>query len=155
MVRKRLKCRLVMVGEGPELPNARNLARELGVEGDVRFMGAQPAVEDILTCADLFLLPSAFESFGLSALEAMSCGLPVVGTEVGGMPEYITPGVEGWLCRPGDVSCMVERVCTILTDDAKQKAMGEAAREKALAFAPEKIVSQYEELYAKVLLEHM
>ena len=154
LVRKMIKCRLVMVGEGPELPAARRLASELGLEHDVIFMGAQPAVEEILTCADVFLLPSAFESFGLSALEAMSCGLPVVGTDNGGMSEYITSGVEGWLCRPGDISGMAERVHGILAHDAEREAMSAAARKKALDFMPEKIVNQYEALYERTLNSH-
>ena len=152
LLRKDLKCRLLMVGEGPELPGARTLARELGVDKDVLFMGKQQSVETILPCADLFILPSAFESFGLSALEAMSCGLPVLASEIGGLGEVVTPGVDGWLCRVGDVQCMAERAYDLLVNDAKRKAMGEAARAKAVKnFSPEKIISDYERLYQRVL----
>ena len=152
LVRKQLKCRLLMVGEGPELPAARILARQLHVDNDVSFMGKQQAVEDILACGDVFILPSAFESFGLSALEAMSCGLPVLASEIGGLGEVVTSGVDGWLCGVGDCQCMAERAYDLLTNDSKRIAMSVAARKKAVEqFAPEKIVSQYEELYKKVL----
>ena len=151
LIRKDLKCRLLMVGEGPELPGARSLAKELGVEKDVLFMGKQVAVENILACADLFLLPSAYESFGLSALEAMSCGLPVLATEIGGLGEVVTPGVDGWLCTVGDCVCMAERGYDLLANDKKREAMGLAARKKAVeSFSPEAIVSQYEQVYRRV-----
>ncbi|HYF51492.1 MAG TPA: N-acetyl-alpha-D-glucosaminyl L-malate synthase BshA [Planctomycetota bacterium] len=152
LVRKRMKVRLLMVGEGPELGPARSLAKELGVDEDVLFMGKQQAVEEIMSSADLFLLPSAFESFGLSALEAMSCGLPVLATEVGGVAEVVNSGVDGWLCRVGDVQCMADRAFDLLNNDAKRLAMGEAARKKAVEqFSPSRIVSQYEALYERVV----
>jgi N-acetyl-alpha-D-glucosaminyl L-malate synthase BshA len=151
-LRKYMPARLLMVGEGPELAPARLLARELGVESDVLFMGKQHSVEDILSCADLFILPSAYESFGLSALEAMSCGLPVIATEVGGLGEVITPGVDGWLCKAGDVKCMAAHAYDILTNDEKRRQMGAAARKKAVEqFSPARIISQYEALYQRVL----
>jgi N-acetyl-alpha-D-glucosaminyl L-malate synthase BshA len=152
LLRRDMRCRLLMVGEGPELPGARTLAKELGVEADVLFMGKQQSVEKILPCADLFILPSAYESFGLSALEAMSCGLPVIASEIGGLSEVVTPGVDGWLCRVGDCQCMAERAYDLLANDAKRAAMGEAARKKAVErFSPEKIVSEYEALYQRVI----
>ncbi|HYG76128.1 MAG TPA: N-acetyl-alpha-D-glucosaminyl L-malate synthase BshA [Planctomycetota bacterium] len=152
LVRKDVPCRLLMVGEGPELPNARALAKKLGVESDVVFMGRQQAVEDILACADVFMLPSAFESFGLSALEAMSCGLPVLATEIGGLSEVITNGVDGWLCPVGDCHCMAERIYSLLTNEDKRRAMGDAARKKAVeSFSPEKIIAEYESLYRSVI----
>jgi N-acetyl-alpha-D-glucosaminyl L-malate synthase BshA len=151
LVHKQVKSRLLMVGEGPELPVARALARELGVEQDVLFLGKQQAVENILACADVFLLPSAYESFGLSALEAMSCGLPVLATEVGGLSEVVSPGVDGWLCKVGDVKCVAERACQVLGNERQYKAMSRAARRKAETFSPQKIVSQYEDLYNRVV----
>ena len=150
-VRERMPARLLMVGEGPDLPKARQTARELGVEQDVLFLGNQEAVEEILPCADCFLLPSSYESFGLAALEAMSCGLPVLASEVGGLNEVIEPGVDGWLCRVGDIECMISRALEILSHEEKRKAMGEAARRKAVAkFTPDRIVPQYEALYRRV-----
>ncbi len=154
LLRKDLRCRLLMVGDGPELPPARALAKELGVEKDVLFMGKQQSVENILPCADLFLLPSAYESFGLSALEAMSCGLPVLASEIGGLGEVVTPGVDGWLCHVGDCQCMAERAYDLLINDAKLAAFGAAARKKALQFSPEKIVSKYEAVYQRVLSQN-
>ena len=152
LVRKVLPCRLLMVGEGPELPAARSLVERLGITDHVMFMGRQQSVEDILACADVFILPSAYESFGLSALEAMSCGLPVLATEIGGLGEVVTPGVDGWLCAVGDCECMAARAVQLLTDDARREAMGQAARQKAVArFSPERIITQYENLYRRVL----
>ena len=152
LLQKKISTRLLMVGEGPELPAARTLARELGIADKISFMGNQQAVEDILACSDIFILPSAHESFGLSALEAMSCGLPVLATEIGGLREVVTPGVDGWLCGVGDVNCMADRAFALLSDEAKLKAFGSAARQKAMTqFSPEKIVPLYEAVYARVL----
>jgi len=152
LVRKVLPCRLLMVGEGPELPAARTLVERLGITDHVMFMGRQQSVEDILACADVFILPSAYESFGLSALEAMSCGLPVLATEIGGLAEVVTPGVDGWLCAVGDCECMAARAAQLLTDDPRREAMGLAARQKAVAkFSPDRIITQYENLYRRVL----
>jgi L-malate glycosyltransferase len=147
-----LNVRFLMVGEGPELPAVRNLARELGVEDAVNFMGKQQAVENILACADLFVLPSSYESFGLSALEAMASGLPVVTTDAGGLSEVVTPGVDGWLCSVGDVECMAERARSVLTNDERLRTMGAAARKAAVErFSPEAIVAQYVKVYERVL----
>jgi len=152
LVRKELKCRLLMVGEGPELPGARELSRQLGVEADVLFLGRQPVVEELLPCADLFLLPSAFESFGLSALEAMSCGLPVIATEIGGLGEVVSPCEDGWLCPVGDCECMAAHAVAILSDERRLQEMGRAARKKAVEqFPPERIVPQYLNVYERAL----
>jgi N-acetyl-alpha-D-glucosaminyl L-malate synthase BshA len=154
LVRKKVRCRLVMAGEGPELPGARTLAKELGVAKDVLFLGAQEAVEEILACGDVFLLPSAYESFGLSALEAMSCGLPVIATEIGGLGEVVTVGADGLLCHVGDCECMAECARVLLTNDAKREEMGRAARKKAVErFSPESIVPLYEAVYRHALGE--
>lgn len=151
-VRERIPARLLMVGEGPDLPKSREVARELGVEKDVLFLGNQEAVEELLACADVFLLPSAYESFGLGALEAMACGVPVLAAEVGGLAEVVTPGEDGWLCCPGDIECMAGRALQVLTHEDRRRAMGEAARLKATTqFSPERIVPQYEAVYRRVL----
>jgi len=151
-VHRSMPAKLLLVGEGPDLPVARQLSEELGVAKDVVFLGNQESVEEILPCGDLFLLPSAYESFGLAALEAMSCGLPVIATEIGGLGEVITPGVDGWLCKVGDTECMADRAADILGNPAKQAKMGAAAREKAVQnFSAEIMVKQYEKVYAKAL----
>lgn len=151
LVKKRQPVRLLMIGEGPELPEARNLARSLGVADDVLFLGKQESVQDVLPSGDLFVLPSAFESFGLAALEAMSCGLPVLATEIGGLGEVITPGVDGYLCRVGDCECMAEQAVGILGNEARRSEMGAAARKKAIErFSPQRIVAQYEAVYQRV-----
>lgn len=152
LLHQKIPVRLLMVGEGPETPGARALAKELGVEHDTVFLGNQQAVENILAMSDLFILPSAHESFGLSALEAMSCGLPVLATEIGGLAEVVTHGVDGYLCRVGDYACMAERALGLLSDPEKLKAFGAAARKKAVErFSPEKIVPLYEAVYERVL----
>lgn len=152
LLRKKIPVRLLMVGDGPELPAARSLAKELGVLDDTQFLGNQHAVENILAASDLFILPSAHESFGLSALEAMSCGLPVLATEIGGLSEVVTPGVDGWLCRVGDCECMAKRAYELLSDPEKLKSFGQAARRKAVErFGAEKIVPLYEAVYERIL----
>jgi len=152
LLRKRIAARLLMVGDGPELPAARALAKELGVAEDTQFLGNQHAIENILAMSDVFILPSAHESFGLSALEAMSCGLPVLATEIGGLGEVVTPGVDGWLCRVGDCECMADRAYDLMSNPEKRKAFGHAARHKAVThFAPEKIVPLYEAVYERVM----
>jgi glycosyltransferase involved in cell wall biosynthesis len=110
------------------------------------------AVEELLACSDLFVLPSQFESFGLSALEAMSCGLPVIATEIGGLQEVVTPCDDGWLCPVGDCRCMAAHALAVLRDDDRREAMGRAARKKAVErFSPELIVPKYEKVYERVL----
>lgn len=152
LVRKATPAKLIMVGEGPDLPAAREVARELGVEKDTHFLGNQDSVEELLPCADLFLLPSQYESFGLAALEAMSCGVPVIATETGGLGEVVCPGEDGWLCRVGDYECMAARAMDVLADEPRRKEMGKAARRKAeLKFSPGIIVPQYENIYRRVL----
>jgi N-acetyl-alpha-D-glucosaminyl L-malate synthase BshA len=152
LLRKKMPARLLMVGDGPEVPAARSLAKELGVLSDTSFLGNQHAVENILAASDLFILPSAHESFGLSALEAMSCGLPVLATEIGGLREVVTPGVDGWLCKVGDCECMARRAAELFSDADKLRAFGQAARRKAVEkFGAEKIVPLYEAVYERIL----
>jgi len=141
-----------MVGDGPDRNAAQAYAREKGFEGEVRFTGKQLDIGTVLACADLFLLPSATESFGLAALEAMAHGVPVIASRVGGSPEVIRHGVDGFLEPRGDVDAMAARALELLTDDAKRKAFGEAAKTRALTtFAEGPIVDMYEALYEKVL----
>ncbi len=144
-------AQLRMVGEGPERRPAEALTRELGLCGSVQFLGRQDDLEHFLPTCDLFLLPSESESFGLAALEAMACGVPAVGTNVGGLPEVIRPGVDGDLCPPGDADALGAACTAILRDPDRHAAMREAARARAVDdFALEQIAPQYEALYREV-----
>ncbi len=151
-VREKMPARLLLVGEGPDRQASHELARKLGVHDDVVYLGTQDSIENLLGCADLFLLPSSEESFGLAALEAMSCGTPVIATTIGGLPEVITHGEDGCLFAVGDVEGMASAALNILQDEEKLAAMRLAARHKAeTRFRQEQIVPQYEKFYQEVL----
>jgi N-acetyl-alpha-D-glucosaminyl L-malate synthase BshA len=146
------QAELVLVGDGPTRPDASDTARKLGLGRRVRFMGERDALPELLSPADVFLLSSSEESFGLSALEAMSCGVPVVATAVGGVPEVIRDGETGLLAPADDIARYSERIRELLFDPARARAMGKAARDDVLArFARDPIVAQYEDLYRRVL----
>jgi N-acetyl-alpha-D-glucosaminyl L-malate synthase BshA len=142
---------LVMIGDGPERPDAENEARDLGVAGDVRFLGRLDSVASLLQVSDLFLLPSQTESFGLAALEAMACGSPVVATRAGGLPEVVDDGVSGILEPVGSVEAMGRRAVELLRDGARYAAMREAAIAKSQSYAADRIVPMYEELYREMV----
>ncbi len=143
---------LLMVCEGPERSSAQALARRLGLQDRLRFLGTQNAIEEIAPLADVFLLPSELESFGLSALEAMACGVPVVGSDVGGLPEVVRHAESGYLLPVGDVEGMAARTIEILRCDERRREMGEAARHRVQSlFDAERVVGQYEAVYARVL----
>jgi N-acetyl-alpha-D-glucosaminyl L-malate synthase BshA len=143
---------LVMVGDGPERPAAEDEVRALGVGNSVFFLGKIETVAPLLASADVFLLPTSSESFGLSALEAMASGVPVVGSDSGGLPEVVTNGVTGLLYPVGDVDSMAAGVLSIVTDPSRQADMGAAGADDARKrFALDTVVSQYEELYASAL----
>ncbi len=147
-----LPARLVLVGDGPEAAACRELARELGIEERVRFLGETPDVAPLLACADLFLLPSSQESFGLAALEAMACGTPVIATDVGGIPEVVAAGETGELFKPGDIEAMSAAAASILSDGPRVERMRAASRARAVErFSAEKVVPMYEAFYEKVL----
>jgi len=143
---------LVMVGDGPERPAAEDEVRALGVGDSVFFLGKIETVAPLLASADVFLLPTSSESFGLSALEAMASGVPVVGSDSGGLPEVVTNGVTGLLYPVGDVDSMAAGVLSIVTDPARQADMGAAGADDARKrFALDTVVSQYEDLYRSAL----
>jgi N-acetyl-alpha-D-glucosaminyl L-malate synthase BshA len=143
---------LLMVGEGPERASAQALARRLGLQDRVKFLGTHESIEEIAGMADVFLLPSELESFGLSALEAMACGVPVVGSDAGGLPEVVQHAETGFLLPVGDVEGMAARTLEILKDDERRREMGHAGRRRAASlFGADRIVSQYEQYYEKVL----
>jgi N-acetyl-alpha-D-glucosaminyl L-malate synthase BshA len=151
-VQKKVPSILLMVGDGPERSNAEWAARDRNIEGMVRFLGKQDNIEELISIADLLLLPSENESFGLVALEAMACEVPVVASNVGGLPEVITDGVEGFLVEARDVAKMAERSLAILGQDSYRREMGTRARERAKAqFCSEKIIASYENYYRRVL----
>ena len=151
-VKPKIKSKLLLVGEGPERIPAQELAQDLGLRDSVVFLGQQEGVDNILSCADLYLLPSEQESFGLSALEAMSCEVPVIGTNVGGLPELIKHGETGYITEVGDVDKMALHAVDLLTDDTLRKTIGRQARQRVLDnFAEESVVPQYESYYEEVL----
>jgi N-acetyl-alpha-D-glucosaminyl L-malate synthase BshA len=140
-----------MVGDGPERQHAEELARTLRVFKDIRFLGRQDQVDEILSIADLFLLPSQSESFGLSALEAMACGVPVISTNTGGLPEINIHDKTGYLSDVGDVLNMSQHAIHILQDDATLGSFKNAAALHARSFDKARIVPKYEQLYESVI----
>jgi N-acetyl-alpha-D-glucosaminyl L-malate synthase BshA len=151
-VRKHTDARLLMVGDGPDRGPAQHLAAQSGVQDHVVFVGKQNHVERLIRLAHVLLMPSEMESFGLAALEAMSCGVPAVGTRVGGVPELITDGEDGFLEAVGDVGAQAEKALRLLTDEALHGRMAAAARRTALTrFCTERIIPQYETYYEDVL----
>lgn len=152
LTRAERRARLVLVGDGPEHSRAERLARELGVIDDVLMLGVQDEIQDIVAMADVLLLPSEHESFGLIALEAMSSETPVVATTGGGLPEVIDHGRTGLLVDPHDVPAQVEAIRGLLDDPARAKAMGAAARQVAIEkFSIPRVIHRYVELYEEQL----
>jgi N-acetyl-alpha-D-glucosaminyl L-malate synthase BshA len=151
-VRRSVDARLLMVGDGPERGSAEHLASELGVNRHVEFLGKQNCVERLIRLADVLLMPSEMESFGLAALEAMACGVPAVGTRVGGVPELITHGEDGFLEAVGDMAGQSARVVQLVTDRALHERMAGAARLTATTrFCTDRIIPQYEAYYEQVM----
>jgi N-acetyl-alpha-D-glucosaminyl L-malate synthase BshA len=150
-IRRVVPSTLLMIGDGPDRGDAEREARELEVEQDVSFLGRIEAVAELFQASDLFLLPSQTESFGLAALEAMACGVPVVASRAGGLPELIEDGVNGVLEPPGSVEAMARRAIDLLRDPERHRAMAEAAARRADLFRANEVVPQYERLYAEVL----
>ena len=147
-IRERIPARLLLIGDGPELPLARRVARELGVSSDVDALGEQEQVVPILSVADLFLLPSSEESFGVAALEAMACGVPVVASRVGGLPEVIEDGVSGFLHDEHDLDAMADSGVKLLSDPELHQRVAAAGLGRVHAeFCAEEIVPRYEALY--------
>ena len=151
-VRRRVPAGLLMVGDGPDRPAAEERCRALGIANLVHFIGNTPAVEDVMPSADLYLLPSDAESFGLSALEAQACGVPVLGYRAGGLPEVVEDGVTGILGEVGDVDGLAEGGVSLLADAARYAAVSSAARERAVRlFSADALVERYVALYERVL----
>ncbi|NOT35713.1 MAG: N-acetyl-alpha-D-glucosaminyl L-malate synthase BshA [Candidatus Eisenbacteria bacterium] len=151
-VRRRIQAKLVMIGDGPERSAAEALARELGVHRDVLFLGNQDSMEELLPLADVFLLPSSSESFGLVALEAMSAEVPVVASDVGGIPEVVEHGKTGFLHAPTDLAGQVASTLKLLTDERLRKAMGRRGRRVARdRFSEDEMVDRYIAVYDSMI----
>jgi len=152
LVRERMPAKLVMIGDGPDRGAAEFVVRKKKLSKDVFFLGKQLTVQDKLGLADLFLLPSDEESFGLAALEAMACEVPVIATDVGGLPEVVAHGVDGYLFEPRDVATAAKYALEILTRPDRGRMMGEMARVNARRrYCSNDIIPQYEAYYDKVL----
>src|SRR3954451_1946061 len=148
-VRKQLPAKLLMIGDGPERPAMEILAKELGVQDDVRFVGKQEQMEEILLVSDLFLLPSEYESFGLAALEAMPAKVPVISSNAGGLPEINIHGETGYTANVGDIATMSECAIELLSNEELLSRMKDCAFKQAQRFDIQNIVPKYEKLYSK------
>jgi len=151
-VGREIPSKLLMIGDGPDRGPAEQLARELKVEDDVRFLGKQNRIPELLAVADLMLLPSEHEAFGLAALEAMACGVPTVAARTGGISELITDGVDGLLAPMGDTDTMAGQALSLLTDSKRYREFSSASRLTAeTRFSTTRIIPQYERYYRDIL----
>ena len=141
----------MLVGDGPERQYMEQLCRELGINEDVRFLGKQDPVEEILAVSDLFLMPSETESFGLAALEAMACQVPVISTNAGGIPEIMVQGVTGFMSSVGNVEEMAENAVKLISNEELLNQFKQQALEHAKKYDIEKVLPKYESYYEKVL----
>lgn len=149
-IRKEIPAKLLMVGDGPERTHIEQLCRELGTCEDIRFLGKLEAVEEVLSVADLFIMPSEKESFGLAALEAMACEVPVISTNTGGLPELNVQGITGFMSNVGDIEDMTKNALTIL-DEKNLPIFKKNALNRAKEFEISKIMPKYVEVYERVL----
>lgn len=152
-LRKRMPARLLMIGDGPERQRMQEMCRQSGSCDVIHFLGKMTRPEEVMASCDLFVLPSESESFGLSALEAMACGVPVVSSDTGGLPEVNIHGVSGLLSPVGDVQGMAENAFTILKDEVSRARFREGALEQAQRFDLHRVLPLYEELYKAVVAE--
>ncbi len=150
ILKKGIEAKLLLVGDGPDRQRAEEECRKLKICDKVRFLGKQEKVEEVLSISDLFLIPSGSETFGLAALEAMSCGVPVISSNIGGLPEVNIHGDTGFLCELGDVECMGKHAIEILKDEKLHEKMSLNARKRAEIFEMDKIVEIYEKYYKDV-----
>lgn len=150
IITKQVSSKLLLVGDGPERQHIEMLCREMGLVDKIIFLGKQDPVEEILSVCDLFMMPSETESFGLAALEAMACEVPVISSNAGGIPELNVDGVTGYLCNVGDYETMAQRAISILSDENKLLEFKRNAKKRALEFHINNIVPQYEKVYEQV-----
>lgn len=152
IVQKEIPSKLILVGDGPDRSECERLARQLNLTDRIKFLGKQDGLVEILTASDLFLIPSQSESFGLAALEAMACGLPVVSSSVGGLPELVSHNECGFIAEIGDTDRMAKYTIDLLSNEKKYRIFSNNAREKAVnKFDINKVVPLYEDYYKKVL----
>jgi N-acetyl-alpha-D-glucosaminyl L-malate synthase BshA len=152
VLKRGVKAKLLMVGDGPDRGSAEHLARSLGIADHVLFLGKQNHVERLIPLAHVLLMPSEMESFGLAALEAMACGVVPVATRVGGVPELITHEEDGYLEEVGDIAAQADRVAALLSDDDLHYRMSKAGRWNASErFCTDHIIPRYERYYEDVL----
>jgi len=150
-VLRKVPSRLILVGDGPDRGKVEQYCREHRICGSITFIGSLPLIEEVLVGADVFLLPSESESFGLAALEAMSCEVPVVTTLAGGLPEVVVDGETGFLCPVGDVDGMAAAAVRLLTDEGLRRRMGDAGRRRAVeVFSQSAVVQRYRTIYERV-----
>ncbi|HXZ32481.1 MAG TPA: N-acetyl-alpha-D-glucosaminyl L-malate synthase BshA [Terriglobales bacterium] len=151
-VRKKVPSKLLLIGDGPDRSRAEWLAVQKGIHNDVLFLGKQDQISEKLALADILLMPSELESFGLAALEGMACEVVPIATRVGGVPEVIEHGKSGYLADVGDVETMARYAIDLLTDESRLRAMAKASRAAAQSkFSASKIIPQYEEFYRRIL----
>lgn len=150
-VHEKIPAKLLLIGDGPERPRLEEQCRQLGLCDDTRFLGNQDAVEELLAISDLFLIPSGKESFGLAALEAMACKVPVISSDIGGLPEVNIHGVTGYMAPLGAVDTMASFAIELLSDEAKLQAFRENAYQHSRQFDIDNILPQYEKVYEKAL----
>ncbi|MGN7299624.1 N-acetyl-alpha-D-glucosaminyl L-malate synthase BshA [Ferdinandcohnia sp. SAFN-114] len=152
LVQKEVKSKLLLVGDGPELTTACKLIDELGLDDKVLLLGKQENLAELYSISDLKLLLSEKESFGLVLIEAMACGVPTIGTNVGGIPEVIEDGVDGYICELGDIKDIANKAINLLSDiELHQKMSNQAIKSVQQKFNSERIVSNYEDLYYSIL----
>lgn len=151
-VRRDFPCILILIGDGPEMPSVVEEIKKNSLEKEIFLLGKQDYLENLLPFGDIFLIPSESESFGLAALEAMSCGLPVVGSNIGGLPEVVKHGENGFLAEVGDIEKMAEYTIKILSDEDLKRRFKNSSRERAVKFFDcRDIVPKYEEYYEEIL----
>jgi len=152
LVRQKIPSKLILVGDGPDRSSCEQLARELNIFDEVKFLGKQVELVPLLSAADLFIIPSQSESFGLSALEAMACELPVIASSVGGLPELVVHGETGYIAEIGDIERMAKYAIDLLSNGVKYKMFAaESRRRAAEMFNKKKIVDEYEQYYNYIL----
>eukprot|EP01137_Pigoraptor_chileana_P025539 Opistho-2@7362 len=153
-VHEQMPSKLLIIGDGPERQNIEEYCRTLNICSDIRFLGKQDQVDEILSITDLFVLPSQYESFGLSALEAMACGVPVISTNAGGLPEINVQGVTGYMSNVGDTDDMAKNAIEVLKDENKLKQFKENAIAHAKTFSRQRVIPLYEQLYESVVANY-